>query len=460
VKPRRMMTRRDLLKLAGFTAVSGSVPAAASIETADYTLEIAPVSLELSRGHSIRTVGYNGQVPGPLLRFKEGKPVTVDVINRTARPEVVHWHGLFLPSEIDGAVEEGTPLIQPGQRARYGLTPRPAGFRWYHTHTMAMDDLSLGQYGGQHGLLMIETRDPGDFDQELFLVLHDWEGYSIASDDGSMALSYKVSTINGKVLHAGEPLRVRQGQRVLLHVLNSSPTETHWLSLPGHEMKVVALDGNRVPNAAPVPMLRLAPAERISALIDMNQPGVWLLAEPRKHIREAGMGVVVEYADQTGEARWQDPAELSWDYLRFAADSRAEPSAEPITIPLVFESKFRGHGAMEGWTINGKSYPDAGVEPLIRGQRYRLALINRSHDDHPLHLHRHIFELRRLGMPIGSDSGYTSRDAGGVMKDVVLVDAHTRADVEFVAEHPGPSLFHCHQQDHMDRGFMMLFRYA
>jgi len=120
-------------------------------------------------------------------------------------------------------------------------------------------------------------------------------------------------------------------------------------------------------------------------------------------------------------------------------------------IPLVFESKFAGHGAMDRWTINGKSFPDTDVVTLHRGQRYRLLFKNRSTNDHPVHLHRHIFELRRFsGLP----------ETHGIFKDTVLVESGKQVDVEFTANDPGLTLFHCHQQNHMDEGFMMLFRYA
>jgi FtsP/CotA-like multicopper oxidase with cupredoxin domain len=105
-------------------------PATPNETAADYTLEIAPYSLEVSPRRELKTTAYNSQVPGPLLRFQEGRPVTIDITNRTGIPEVVHWHGLFLPSSVDGAFEEGTPPIAPGQRTRIAFTPRPAGFRW------------------------------------------------------------------------------------------------------------------------------------------------------------------------------------------------------------------------------------------------------------------------------------------------------------------------------------------
>ncbi|MGO9930991.1 MAG: multicopper oxidase family protein [Steroidobacteraceae bacterium] len=458
-----MISRRDLLKISGLAALAPPFASfAENLAAPDYKVDIAPVTLDLSPRRRLRTTAYNGEVPGPLLRLQENQPVTIEVANHTDRPEVVHWHGLFTPPDADGAMEEGTLPIAPGSSARYSFIPRPAGFRWYHTHTMAMNDLTRATYSGQHGFLMVEPRDnPARYDREFFLALHDWAGYLLANADGAMNPSYAVATINGKAMGFGEPLRVKQGQSILLHVLNSSPTEVHWIALAGHSLRVVALDGNPVPTPRPIPMLRLAPAERVSALVEMNNPGVWVLGEVRKHVQALGMAVAVEYEDRRGAARWEQPSELIWNYEQFAARQPADPLFEPpIQVPLVFASKFRGHGAMEAWTINGNSYPDTRIAPLIHGRRYRLQFINNSMDDHPLHLHRHSFELRSLGAPLTATRGVAPDDIRGVVKDVVLVDSQTRAEVEFTADNPGATLFHCHQQNHMDLGFMMLLDYA
>jgi FtsP/CotA-like multicopper oxidase with cupredoxin domain len=115
---------------------------------------------------------------------------------------------------------------------------------------------------------------------------------------------------------------------------------------------------------------------------------------------------------------------------------------------------------MEAWTINGRSYPESGVPPLTEGGRYRLRFINRSMDDHPVHLHRHSFELHSLGTPLDGVRQARPGNIHGIIKDVLLVDAQTSAEVEFTANNRGASLFHCHQQNHMDLGFMMLFTYG
>jgi len=449
-----MITRRRFGQLSGLAVSSALLPPRVRAATPpDITLEIAPYTLEASPKHRFRTVAYNGQIPGPLLRMRRGREQTIEIRNSSVDAEVVHWHGLFLPPDIDGAMEEGTPMIAPGARVRYTLKPDPQGFRWYHTHTFAGKDLTKAQYGGLHGFLMIEQRDnPGNYDREVFLGLHDWGGHFEGSDDGYMNPVYEVSTINGKMLGFGEPVRVKQGDRVLMHVLNSSPTEVHWVALAGHNFHIVALDGNPVAQPKTVAMLRLAPAERVSAIVEMNNPGTWVLGEVRKHVQSAGMGIVIEYAGATGKPVWTQPESLTWNYRQFAASEAAMPAGDDVSrIVLTFDSKFQGHGSEERWRINGKSYPDTEEPVLKSGQRYRLAMKNESMDAHPMHLHRHTFEVRQV------DGG---PEMAGLWKDVVLVPARTTAEVEFVANNPGRTLFHCHQQDHMDRGFMMVFRYA
>jgi FtsP/CotA-like multicopper oxidase with cupredoxin domain len=445
------MHRRDFLTGASFALLGeaakrdlrGQAPA-------DVRLEIAPLKLEIAPGKVIHTVAYNGRVPGPLIRWPEGKPMAIDVVNHTDVPELVHWHGLWIPSEQDGAMEEGSPMIPPGGQQRYSFTPRPSGLRWYHTHTFAGHNLKRAAYTGQFGCFYIEPKpEQGGFDQEIFLTLHDWNAYMGGGGDASMDAFYDYSTINDRMLGHGDPIKVREGQKVVFRVLNASATATHWLALSGHEFTVAGMDGNAVPQQAKMPAVRLAPAERMDLLVEMKRPGVWVLGETRVHVRKAGMGMVVEYANQQGEPKWIDPPETFWDYSMFA--KREPVAARPDeVVPLVFESKFHGRGDFDYWTINGKSYPKTDTISLKESGHYRLALWNKSADDHPVHLHRHTFEVTSLdGQPLS-----------GLRKDVVVVKGNSRAEIDFVAENPGATLFHCHQQSHMDFGFMMLLRYV
>ncbi len=439
-----------------------SDPAKTPSPAADHALSIQPCSLEISSGVTIKTIGYNGQIPGPMLRLKQGVPVSIDVTNNTQAPELVHWHGLFSDVQNDGAMEEGSPMIKPGQTQRFHLKPQPSGTRWYHTHNSAFADLSMGTYTGQFGFLVVEGGPSfGSFDQEVYLAIHHWEPSFVPmvsmmqeqsanhpATSGS-DVGYKYATFNGHRLGAGEPIRVKQGQRLLLHLLNASATENAVLALPGHSFKVLALDGNPVPNPQTVEVLSLAVAERIDCLVEMNNPGVWVFGSTLPKEREMGLGIVVEYAGKMGEPVWTDPAPGKWDYSLFA-DTKTAPEPDGkydlrfMDIGPLKDSKF------DSWTVNGKSWPD--VEPLKveQGKRYRLLFQNFSGDQHPMHLHRHSFEVVRINKKLMS----------GLIKDTVNMMPLDQIAVDFVADNPGDTLYHCHMQLHMDYGFMGLIKYA
>jgi FtsP/CotA-like multicopper oxidase with cupredoxin domain len=480
--------RRSLLTYAGLAPLVGAIPVAARgaegavAKPPDYNLRIGVGLVELAHDHIVSTTLYNGQYPGPLIRLKEGKRVVVDVFNNTDVPELVHWHGQIIPSDVDGAEEEGTPFIPPHGMRRIAFVPRPAGFRFYHTHVFAGGDLSRGTYTGQSGPVYIEpANNPGAYDHEIFLVLKEFE--PTFSHGGDMVLDmlagtavealkrigkaadeeaeekikgyevgYDLFSVNGKMLGQGEPIRVKQGERVLFHVLNASATEIRSLALPGHLFRVLALDGNPVPTPAEVPVLWLGTAERISAIVEMNRPGVWVMGDLDDDDRGHGMGVVVEYAGGTGAPQWQKPPPFRWDYARFGKPG-GQPAAPDETIEILAVKHNGAAGGFNVWTLNGQAFSTKTMKPVYtvhEGRRYRLRFRNASDDVHPLHLHRHSFEMVRIG----------GKPTAGVIKDVVMLGGFQEVEFDFVAYNPGPTLFHCHQQLHMDYGFMASFKYA
>jgi FtsP/CotA-like multicopper oxidase with cupredoxin domain len=483
------MRRRYFLRIAGMAAAGGPLlsqklrgqqmqmqsliapTASPDVAKTDFTLQIAPVMVELAPNRVISTIGYNGTSPGPLLRMKEGVPVTVKVINDTDAPETVHFHGLLIPSDVDGSEEEGTPVVPPHGNRSYKFTPTPAGTRWYHTHTMSMDDLHRGAYTGMYGFMVIEgASNPGNFDQEHYLALRDWEPYftnqAMDTDDldatwpqperpkqmdtrpVGLEVAADIYSINDKALGAGEPIRVRSGERVMFHFLNASAIEIRRVALPGHKFKIVALDGNPVPVPAPMDVLMLGPGERIDAWVEMNQPGVWILGAPEDVVRNGGLGVVIEYANQHRTPQWVEPPKSVWDYTIFGKPPTQ--SAPTEKIDMLFEKVPRGAGKFNSFTVNGKSYPHEQEFLLKQGTRYRLTFHNATDDSHPMHLHRHQLEIAEIyGKP-----------TSGVIKDTVVVPTYGRASVDFTADQPGLTLFHCHIQQHMDFGFKALLRYA
>jgi FtsP/CotA-like multicopper oxidase with cupredoxin domain len=199
----------------------------------------------------------------------------------------------------------------------------------------------------------------------------------------------------------------------LFHVLNASAGEIRSLALPGHTFRIIALDGNAVPTPADVPLLWLGTAERISAIVTMNHPGVWVLGDLSDDDREHGMGIVVEYAGSKGKPQWTKPRPFNWDYARFGKPNAAPASPDEI-IELTIEKQNGAVNGFNRWTLNGEAFSMETMKPMYtvhEGRRYRLKFRNASDDIHPLHLHRHSFELVRVG----------GKPAAGVIKDVVML---------------------------------------
>lgn len=472
--------------LGGVAGLVSGMLIGAEEKPADYSLHIAATPIEIAPKKIISTITYNGQFPGPLLRFKEGQPGTVDVFNDTDTPEQLHWHGQLVPTSVDGAAEEGTPFIPAHGMRRLVYTPRPSGFRFCHTHNRAGADLAAGLYSGQVAPVFIEPKhDPGRYDREVFLVLKEFEpsfsqGGDMAQDflmpagvvaelkeQGESAMNaslhkgmphgyevgYDSFTINGRMLLHGEPMRVKQGERVLFHVLNGSATEIRSLALPGHRFEVVSLDGNPVPNPKRVNVLWIGTAERISAIVEMNQPGIWIMGDTADDDRHHGMGIVIEYAHRTGKAAWVPPSHSKWNYAWFGS-AKAAPEPDH-TIDMTFTKANAAEHGFNRWEINGAAFPSAMTQVpatvhLEEGKRYRIRMRNASDDIHPIHLHRHVFELTKVAGQVTS----------GIMKDTVMLGGYQAVEIDFVANNPGLTLFHCHQQLHMDYGFMTLFDYV
>ena len=278
--------------------------------------------------------------------------------------------------------------------------------------------------------MYIEPRsDPGRYDREVFLVLKEFEPFlsrggdmaqhflTPASPDAELErtgesamraslakgmahgyeVGYRLFSVNGRMLGHGEPIRVKSGERVLFHVLNGSATEIRSLALPGHTFTVLALDGNALPTPVNVPVLWIGTAERVSAVVEMRHPGVWVLGDLADDDRGHGMGVVVEYAGREGGPIWAPPPPFHWNYTHFGRASAAAPPDD--IIEMMFAKNNAAADGFNQWTINGVSFARDQMSPMFhleQGKRYRVRMRNASDDIHPIHLHRHSFELTRI----------------------------------------------------------------
>ncbi len=469
------MTRRGFLGAVAVSAVGFALPrmcaASPRFHAAEVALYIESGRLEIAPGHYIDTTFYGGDFDAGVLRLPAHVPVSMAIHNRTHGEEFVHWHGMSVPKEMDGTCEEGSLAVVPDQAMRYVLPAQEQGFCYVHSHAMTEHSLEGGPYSGQYLPVVIgeSHRVGGAVDQEVFLSSHEWfpqyvnrdgmdraaeEMHHLRADDeseeqeegageGGWEIEYKAATLNGKVLGAGEPVRVKTGQRVLFHVLNASATEPLSLHLPGHRFRVMTLDGYAVPRTASVEVLCLGVGERASVVVVMDTPGIWILGAVDDEVRSKGLGVVVEYASATGKPLWSAPDTQSetTDYRMFAEPAAAELHDTNLSFRL--ERRAVNHHGFEQWAM--VSAPNK-HDTLRKDQRVRIHLQNATDEAHPMHLHRYGFEL----------VSYCGHAIRGLKKDTVVVPPYGSVALDLTPTRPGVALFHCHNQMHMDCGLKTL----
>ena len=213
------MNRRTFIAQAG-AALTGAAlacvprPSAGAPQTApDVKLEIAPLALEIAPGKVVHTVAYNGRVPGPLIRWPEGKPIAIDVLNRTTIPDIVHWHGLMIPSDVDGSMEEGSPMIAPGDPIALSIHAAAGGIPLVsHAQFCRARPETRHLYGAVRLLLYRAQRTiPAPTIRRSFsrctIGMRIWD----ASGDSSMEAAYDYATIDGRMLGFADPLKVTRG---------------------------------------------------------------------------------------------------------------------------------------------------------------------------------------------------------------------------------------------------------
>jgi FtsP/CotA-like multicopper oxidase with cupredoxin domain len=502
-----VISRRQFLRVSGQVGLVGlplavegrgllAIQSAAAQATSsgpirEVRLETREQEWELAPGKMIKAMAYNGRIPGPEIRVREGERVRVTLKNSLAVPTTIHWHGVDVPNSMDGVPGITQQPVQPGATFVYEFEARPAGTRWYHTHFKEHEQLDLGLYAP----LIIEPAeaDPYAGDRQYTLVLDDWatgtgtavprtaEGTAgsrggmgcMMGDRGTGGMmggrgmggmmgrgsaahepAYDTMTINGKAYPATQPLKVRKGERVRLRLINASADHTHVVRLAGHRIKVTHTDGN--PLAAPVDVdaVPIAPSERYDVQFLADRPGAWFLSCAQPGHADAGEQVVIIYegheADKPAAPEGELAEQTLWSYeLGRGRDLLPKATGATRTFEFTLSGGMMGS---DQWTINGRRYPDTPPMRLGKGDRVRVAFQNMSMEAHPMHLHGQSFKVlvvngRRLSAPL--------------VKDSVDVTGHMgTVELEFTAHNPGDWFFHCHKPMHMDGGMILLAKIA
>jgi FtsP/CotA-like multicopper oxidase with cupredoxin domain len=413
--------------------------------------------------------GYDGKVPGPVIRAREGETLRVKVINELGTLTTVHWHGMHQPGtwQMDGVADVSQAPIPAGAEFVYEYKATPAGTHWYHAH--------LGvQYGnGLFGPLVVDDPAPiAAYDREEILLINDWfwqpgdeelarllkGGYGKmpgmnktpkkdmkdVPDLGD--IPFQSGLINGKGRARADgksPLtevRVEKGETVRLRLINGSSTYALRFQVDGHALTVIASDGQPIKPVS-VDNLVLDVGETFDVLLKADQEGAhWIRA-----VTLAGNSIlaVLRYTGaapaepEEGAVKW-GPRALRPEDMR----SR-EPvtlAAHPREIPLTLGGSMMPYR----WSINQQFYPKADPIDIQKDEPVRFVIRNPTRMSHPFHLHGHSFYV------LGKRGALNRTDPA--LKDTVSVPSQSDLVLQWVANNPGRWYWHCHIEWHAATG--------
>ena len=458
-------------------------------------LRIAPVAARIG-DDTVRMLAYDGSVPGPVIRVREGSEVEVLVRNDGDLETTVHWHGLRLENRYDGTHETQAP-IPVGGSFRYRLSCPDPGVYWYHPHVRE----DYGQELGQYGVIVVEPRDPGYWPpahRDLVLTLDD-----VLIEDGAIApfrrdgITHAAMGRFGNVLLVGgrtDPTyAARRGEVVRLYLVNTANARVFNVALPGARMKLVGGDSGRCEREQLVDSVVLAPSERAVVDVCFDRPGRLAL----EHRTPRGVHELARFVVDEAEAV---PAlaggfgtlrtNREWAGVRMALAGYVAARPEK-TLAFVAEMDMGaiapghdhhhhhgGHAGADGdgieWEddmadLNRLTTPantrwmlvdrDTGSSNhgiawrFAAGDRVKVRLVNEMEGDHPMH---HPFHVHGAGrFVVLARDGVPEPNLG--WKDTVLVRAGETVDILLELTNPGRWMAHCHIAEHHESGMMFSF---
>jgi FtsP/CotA-like multicopper oxidase with cupredoxin domain len=462
------LTRRSLLAAAGGAGLVAASPwprlAGAASADLELVAQAARVRLVPIPYPETDVWSFNGTVPGPEIRVRQGDRLRVVVTNRLDEETTVHWHGIRLPNAMDGVPHLTQRPIAPGETFLYEFDLPDAGTFWYHPHQRSFEQAGRGLSGA----LVVEEREPIEVDRDVTWVLDDWRLVSDASirdDFGSgmdMAMAGRIGntvTINGRIR---ETFACRAGERIRLRLVNAANARIFGLNFRDHEPHVVALDGHPVEPYPLTERLTLGPGERADLVIDMTgAPGERFLVDDDFYWQNRYRLLHLAYSEEAPLRRQRPDTSI-----RLPANPLREPDLDRAERhEIVFGGGMggmmqggRGRGTMgsgmagHAWSVNGVSVTDHRHEPLITLERdvsCRIVMRNQTAFHHPIHLHGHAFQvLGRNGRP----------NPRREWKDTVMMAPNERVEIAFVADNPGDWMIHCHILEHQAGGMMGAIR--
>ena len=458
----RLISRRHVLCTgAAFTAISALSPARVAMAgpTEDpFLLRAAAgqAALRPAPYGSTDVWSYNGSLPGPEIRVRQGDRIRVLARNGLNEGTTVHWHGIRTPNAMDGVPFLTQDPIPVGGEFLYEFDALDAGTFWYHPHQRSSEQVGRGLYGP----LIVEEANPIRVDRDLTWMLDDWRmtgDGQIATDFGSRHDAMHGGRIGNSVTINGQipdRIAVRSGERIRLRLVNAANARIFGLDFGGLAPVVVALDGQPVsPHVPDDDIVVVGPAMRVDLVIDMTgKPGESLTITDVFYRDLEYRLVDLAY----GPDRLRD-AVPDWS-MELPPNPLAEPDMQAATRhQIIFNGGMMGQMMMGGgmgsmmeqmregnmWFINGKAATGHMMDPLLvlpQGTSHVLQMDNRTAWHHPMHLHGHSFRvITRNGQPTRHRE----------WQDTVLMAPEERVEIAFVADNPGDWMFHCHILEHL-----------
>ncbi|MEO6792366.1 MAG: multicopper oxidase family protein [Mycobacterium sp.] len=434
--------------------------------TVTATLTPQPATVDLG-GPLARTLVYGNGIPGSLIRGNVGDQLAVTVTNRLNHPTSVHWHGIALRNDMDGAVP-ATPNIAAGTNFTYRFSLPHPGTYWAHPHAGVDAD-----YGLYLPVIIDDPAEPGSYDAEWLVVLDDWtdgvdkspqqiyerlRGHHtmptvdtmpdmtaalLGGDAGDVDYPYYL--INGRIPAAPTGFAAKPGQRIRIRIINAGSDTAFRIALAGHVMTVTHTDGYPV-QPTDVDALLLGMGERYDVIVTAGD-GVFPLVALAEGKSALGRALLSTAAGTAPDADFQPP-ELTrrvGTVDMFVATPAADLGAVEPDITLGVE--LTGSMMKYDWGINGTRYPDNQPLTIAQGQRATLSFTNSTTMYHPMHLHGHTFQVIK---PDGSP---------GPRKDTVIVLPKQKVSVTLAADNPGIWMLHCHNSYHKEAGMMTRLDY-
>jgi len=238
----------------------------------------APMEHEFAPGLRADCWGYNGGTPGPTIEATEGDRVRFYVTNRLPEPTTVHWHGVIVPSGMDGVAGITQPAIKPGETFKYEFTFTRPGTYMYHPHFDEMTQMALGMIG----MIVVHPKTPRGphVHRDFALMTHEWKiKVGTRRPDPTAMLDFNVLTFNSKAFPGTEPLVVGRGERVRLRFANLSAMDHHPIHLHGYYFKVTETDGGQIPESAQYPQTTVLVPVGTTRTVEFvaDAPGDWAM---------------------------------------------------------------------------------------------------------------------------------------------------------------------------------------